>query len=78
MNDVQRANLDLREKVAAAWATVAALTPDQREAVALVIDNAEVEGSYHWNGEESVFEDSVSDTLQALASKVRTAAPLQS
>lgn len=43
------------------------LTPEQRQAIAHVIRSADVVGGYRWNGEESVWEEDASATLQSLA-----------
>ena len=43
------------------------LTPEQRKGVAEIIRSADIEGDYHWNGEDSVWCESVSETLSCLA-----------
>jgi hypothetical protein len=44
------------------------LTDEQRKGIAEIIRSADIEGDYHWNGEDSVWEESASETLQSLAS----------
>ena len=46
------------------------LTDKQVEALVLLIRTAEVQGDYHFNGEESVYEDDVSSTLYQLAAEI--------
>lgn len=46
------------------------LTADQRAALKLVIQTAEVQGDYRWNGEDSVYEDDVAQTLNELAHEI--------
>ncbi len=43
------------------------LTPEQRKGIADIIRSADIEGDYHWNGENSVWQESTSATLEALA-----------
>jgi len=43
------------------------LTGEQRKGIAEIIRSADIEGGYHWNGEDSVWEESASDTLQSIA-----------
>jgi hypothetical protein len=52
-------------------AQIGKLPPDLIEGIAMVIETAEVEGDYHWNGEGSTWEDSVSGTLNSLAAEIR-------
>lgn len=51
---------------------VKTLTPEQREAIAFVVETAETQGDYNWNGEDSVWEDNVCATLNSLAKEIRT------
>ncbi len=41
------------------------------EAIAFVVETAEVQGDYKFNGEDSVYEDDVAATLNGLASEIR-------
>lgn len=43
------------------------LTEKQIEDLKLVIETAEVQGNYDWNGEDSVWSDDVNDTLMQLS-----------
>lgn len=43
------------------------LTDEQRKGIAAIIRSADIEGDYHWNGEDSVWEEDVSATLNGLA-----------
>lgn len=55
-----------------ALAVVATLTAEQLEAVAVVIETAEVQGDYIYSDDnESVWEDNVNFTLRGLAAEVR-------
>jgi len=44
------------------------LTQEQRNGIAEIIRSADVEGDYNWNGEDSVWEEDASATLNSLAS----------
>lgn len=43
------------------------LTDEQRKGIAEIIRSADIEGDYHWNGEDSVWQESASETLQSIA-----------
>jgi hypothetical protein len=43
------------------------LTAEQRKGIAEIIREADIEGDYNWNGEDSVWEEDTSKTLHALA-----------
>ena len=45
------------------------LTPDQIAALTMVIQTAEVQGDYNYNGEDSVYQDDVASTLNQLAAE---------
>ena len=51
------------------------LTVKQRRVIANIIRGADIEGSYGWNGEYSVWEESASDTLENLARYFETYDP---
>jgi len=58
-----------------AWATVAALTPEQIEAIALIIETTDSEGDYNYNDEDgSYWEDDAAETLISLAREFRSLA----
>lgn len=44
------------------------LTLEQRNGIASIIRSADIEGDYIWNGEDSVWQEDMSETLQSLAS----------
>ena len=46
---------------------IRSLTPEQRMAIAAIIRGPEPSGDYHWNGEDSVWGESVAETLDDLA-----------
>ena len=54
-----------------ALAIVRGLPAEVREAIALVVETAEVQGDYMWNGEDSVWTDSANLTLYELAKEIR-------
>jgi hypothetical protein len=60
--------LTLRDR---ALAKIAQLSPEVVEAIAIVIETAEVQGGYVFDGEGSVWEDDVSYTLNELAREIR-------
>lgn len=43
------------------------LTPDQRNGIARLILDADIEGDYRWNGDDSVFVEDTQETLEELA-----------
>jgi hypothetical protein len=43
------------------------LTKEQREAIAAIIEDAPRDGDYHFNGEDSVWEENAASTLSSLA-----------
>ena len=45
----------------------ASLTDDQAKDLRLVIETAEVQGDYNWNGENSAWTDDVNSTLMQLS-----------
>lgn len=47
------------------------LDPIMIKAISLVIETADVQGDWYWNGEDSVYEDDVQGTLNSLASEIR-------
>lgn len=47
------------------------LPRDIREAIALVVETADVQGDYRWDGENSNYEDDVASTLNMLAGEIR-------
>lgn len=54
---------------------VATLSPEQLEAVAMVVETADAQGDYHFDGEGSVWEDDVNATLRYLATEIRQFLP---
>lgn len=51
------------------------LTDEQRKGIAEIIRSADIEGDYHWNGEDSVWQESASETLQGIAAYFDTYDP---
>lgn len=43
------------------------LTVEQRAKIAQIIRSADIEGDWHWNGEDSVWQESTDATLASLA-----------
>lgn len=48
---------------------ILSLSEEQTKDLQTVIETAEVQGDYNWNGEDSVYEDDVNSTLRQLASE---------
>ena len=55
----------------AAMERLSHLPASVREDIALVIETAETQGEYQFDGEGSVWEDDVNQTLYALAQEIR-------
>ena len=43
------------------------LAEEQRKCIAQIIRSADIHGDYCWNGEDSVWQESASETLESLA-----------
>lgn len=48
------------------------LTREQISDLKMVIETAEVQGDYRWNGEDSVYTDDVNETLMQLSAEFKT------
>ena len=52
---------------------LATLTERQLDLLRSVIETADVQGDWMWNGEDSVYEDDVASTLNCLAAEFKIA-----
>jgi hypothetical protein len=50
---------------------IASLSKEIRESIAVVIETADAQGDWNWNGEDSVYSDDIQSTLSSLANEIR-------
>lgn len=63
--------MEIRMSRKDALVIISKLPLDVRQAIILVIETAETQGDYHWNGQDSVFTDDANETLQHLADEIK-------
>jgi 6-phosphogluconate dehydrogenase (decarboxylating) len=63
--------MNRKEALAIVWQ----LPEEVRDAIAMAVETADVQGDWHWDGENSNYEDDVQQTLNCLAKEIRTPQP---
>jgi len=64
-----------KERSSALTRLLETLTNDQLTDLKLVIETAEVQGGYEWDGEDSVWTDDVNSTLMQLSKELTSTLP---